>query len=1606
MRKPTPREELLSAYGGIAKDSLGGKGSTPPLPALSRSQSAAQGEGGCIDSPGKMKMLGKVPEAGGSVDESGDRLPVGIIEYVALIGPSSMPPVKLSIPKRNRLSSMSSSARRDEFGMHSAVDLASLDIEDEEEDEENMGASADEDDVFKVGTSQEELEEQDRVMDVQIYDRFPKQDYPKSPLPSKVEWFAFPEGSISFKALERPLPKISTFVMSGSGGSDEMFGACLTFFIRSDFARAGEAPSGIVLIEEDPALFEEEYLWWSATTEEEPCKSTSDAEDIQWSGVCICMLTRGPFVEQLCRLLLHIYYTDVIGSIISWETQAMIAFQLGGSRDIKPLKVGSSSLLVSLCLECPLPIPDLFSVQLKLPSPLEVTHELISSSRISIYPETRPDQDVLHDIVVEGVSFRVSTPEQLPDLQYDLLKYFEYLGPRAAVDCIGFALAEYKMLFHSSDLSKLPIICESLRSLIYPLKWSHVFVPVVPALLLDLIQAPVPFILGMLSDHIKEYPYDFLKDVVIINCDAGFVDTSRLGVKLPSFPLDIDRWLMLAVNMIMHPPTALEGTATTRSSQGEEANMGLLSNISSSRQLQMMVFDVMVGILRHVPGCLFFVNQRTPVFNRPLFLSKFVSHDSSAFLELLINSNSFHQFIASINTPALYLFIRCTQLDPLFYADKSLENLKSSPRGSPPPTRQGSLKKESLATALNISLNIGTQSALTKKRSLSPRNSSENRLRVLPEWIVGNDWNGLFISLRIVLAKRLAVYSLLNDSMLHERKVNSVLTRHLPVCVIEVQASAFSKDGVTNSSSQDDSVVPLSGPRRGSITSAPMKSLKPQFGIQGSIQRRESINLSRKSSKDTAERRNSFSTTVAAVPRRKVSFDGSVSLDQVQLMRSTDSNALSEDNIELPVLATVSSDSMRLPLPTVLLDIVDLVNIAREMKNWTVRDLSEVIKVEPNLIAKFLRKSQEAGRHLNLASSSRTRSTLTLGVDSNHSHLDESVVFFLQTAFLADSATDHDIDSALFSCSSALNESSQRLALVNILGQTQTSSDGDSTVKGSWKLFPVHSSVFKALHRLSNVFMQCCASQDDYIAAYKLLEVGGKYCCTERGTDDDDADHKDESSFGSSLGEDSTLFLSDHIRHHLIYQNTSLWAAVIQSRLPSTVAIVNTELLTSEVHSLLREMHGVGVNFDRALLFIQSIAEDYRMEVDSYFDLQRFMTDLWEEDAGTREEPLDIEVEGTHPPVEGARFEDNQQDLIISLSLDEDDVTEENQAKRRSTFFRMNSNFPGRTTQQERSLSHEDSANSLNPTEKNPRKRRSIFEVSPDDLTIEGVDSRSTSIDKSVNDSILLEVGRKSLEIAELNRQVSGDAALTRLSERSMGPPDLTLGTQPNSPSRDDYEGSQLSTSPKNRLVMEFAAEEYDDLEVMFENISELQGTSRPDSGRNKSGMFSMFSFRRTSKQSRSSINEDTSSNDAQLSAFSPSIIACNGDSNDENPAPMNAIQGKGATELYEEVQLIDRTGKSRKGSAVTSIHTGSRWLVIGTEAGVVELFDMDIGRQVAAVSHKEAISSVRCLDNASGFVSACRGGIVKVWKMPKYVRSRAIQYASDARRKEVIFYF
>ncbi len=51
---------------------------------------------------------------------------------------------------------------------------------------------------------------------------------------------------------------------------------------------------------------------------------------------------------------------------------------------------------------------------------------------------------------------------------------------------------------YSSDVDKLMLVCESATTLMYPFSWPHVYVPILPPNMENFLDAPVPYIMGLL----------------------------------------------------------------------------------------------------------------------------------------------------------------------------------------------------------------------------------------------------------------------------------------------------------------------------------------------------------------------------------------------------------------------------------------------------------------------------------------------------------------------------------------------------------------------------------------------------------------------------------------------------------------------------------------------------------------------------------------------------------------------------------------------------------------------------------------------------------------------------------------------------------------------------------------------------------------------------------------------------------------------------------------------------------------------------------------------------------------------------------------------------
>ena len=70
---------------------------------------------------------------------------------------------------------------------------------------------------------------------------------------------------------------------------------------------------------------------------------------------------------------------------------------------------------------------------------------------------------------------------------------FQQLGIRNVLWLVMAALTEQKILFHSESFSRLTDSCTALTALLYPFKYSHVFIPIIPSSLVEVLNNPTPF---------------------------------------------------------------------------------------------------------------------------------------------------------------------------------------------------------------------------------------------------------------------------------------------------------------------------------------------------------------------------------------------------------------------------------------------------------------------------------------------------------------------------------------------------------------------------------------------------------------------------------------------------------------------------------------------------------------------------------------------------------------------------------------------------------------------------------------------------------------------------------------------------------------------------------------------------------------------------------------------------------------------------------------------------------------------------------------------------------------------------------------------------------
>ncbi|XP_015270456.1 PREDICTED: DENN domain-containing protein 1B-like [Gekko japonicus] len=102
-------------------------------------------------------------------------------------------------------------------------------------------------------------------------------------------------------------------------------------------------------------------------------------------------------------------------------------------------------------------------------------------------------------------------------------------------------LHERRILLTTSKLSTLTACVQASAAMLYPMHWQHIYIPALPAHLLDFCCAPMPYLIGVHTSLMERVRGKALEDVVILNIDSNTLESPFQD--LDSLPSDVVSFL-------------------------------------------------------------------------------------------------------------------------------------------------------------------------------------------------------------------------------------------------------------------------------------------------------------------------------------------------------------------------------------------------------------------------------------------------------------------------------------------------------------------------------------------------------------------------------------------------------------------------------------------------------------------------------------------------------------------------------------------------------------------------------------------------------------------------------------------------------------------------------------------------------------------------------------------------------------------------------------------------------------------------------------------------------------------------------------------------------
>lgn len=235
--------------------------------------------------------------------------------------------------------------------------------------------------------------------------------------------------------------------------------------------------------------------------------------------------------------------------------------------------------------------------------------------------------------------------DTIPVTSTTVYRLVEHLGINNVVQLFYAVLTEHKILFYSQSYTRLNEACQGLISLMYPFKYSHTYIPVLPSSLIEFLSTPTPFIIGVHSSLKREI--SDLLDVIVVDIDGGSVkvpDSLRVAQLEEPYNSQL-------VNLLVHitkPQIIHADDAFNKSSHPSPSSPDVMD-----KEIRAIFLRTITQILQGYRSCLTVIRihpKSLISFHKASFLGQRGFEDNE-FMTRLLESMFFEKFVESRGLP-------------------------------------------------------------------------------------------------------------------------------------------------------------------------------------------------------------------------------------------------------------------------------------------------------------------------------------------------------------------------------------------------------------------------------------------------------------------------------------------------------------------------------------------------------------------------------------------------------------------------------------------------------------------------------------------------------------------------------------------------------------------------------------------------------------------------------------------------------------------------------------------------------------------------------------------------------------------------------------------